>query len=704
MTRTALVVVSYASHALLERHLAATTAGAAGEDSPTVVVVDSFSDEREREAVARVTREHGWLLVTTVRNGGFGAGVNAGARRARELGCDVLVVLNPDLDVDAATVEALAQVVRDDPSTLVGPRIVKPDGLPWFAGGTLDLRTGRTRTTVAPGAAVQWVSGACFAVSTDLWHTVGGFDEDYFLYWEDVDLSWRVRAAGGRLLVREDLVAIHEVGGTQATAGTRAKSLGYYRHNCRGRLLFAAKHLPPAAARHWAGTAPRYALEVVLRGGRRQLLRSPAPLVAAALGTLDGLRAVRRRELTASPAPDSRSRPRRLLVAHPSPDLYGSDRQMLETVAAAVAVGWDVEVVLPCSGPLVPHLQALGAGVRFADVPVLRKAVMHPRRLLGFAAASAVAVRSIRSALRADPPDLVYVSTVTIPVWLLGARLAHVPAMCHVHEAEEGHPRLVALALAAPLALADRVVANSEAARRALERAAPRIGRSVRVVHNGVPARPQVPAPRERTPDEPWELVLVGRLSPRKGIDIALEAVALLAAEGRDVHLSVCGTIFGGYEWYERDLRERASRPDLAGRVDLLGYVHPTWPLLDAADVVLVPSRTEPFGNTAVEGLLARRAVVASGVQGLNEVLTDGRTGLLVPPGDPVALAAAVALLIDDPDLRSALAENGYADAVQRFSTQRYAEALQRELDLASSARPARRFTRLTERRTRRFG
>ena len=67
------------------------------------------------------------------------------------------------------------------------------------------------------------------------------------------------------------------------------------------------------------------------------------------------------------------------------------------------------------------------------------------------------------------------------------------------------------------------------------------------------------------------------------------------------------GTTFPGYEWFEQRLRERAARPDLAGHVRFAGYLHPTWPALADADVVLVPSRVEPFGNTAVEALHARR-------------------------------------------------------------------------------------------------
>ena len=99
----------------------------------------------------------------------------------------------------------------------------------------------------------------------------------------------------------------------------------------------------------------------------------------------------------------------------------------------------------------------------------------------------------------------------------------------------------------------------------------------------------------------------------------------------------MAGSVFPGYEWYEAELRERAGRADLEGHVELLGYVHPTWPVLEEADVVMVPSRVEPFGNTAVEAMHAARPLVASRVQGLAEVVTDSVTGLLVPADDAQA-------------------------------------------------------------------
>lgn len=367
----------------------------------------------------------------------------------------------------------------------------------------------------------------------------------------------------------------------------------------------------------------------------------------------------------------------RAVIAHPSSELYGSDRQLLETVSALVGAGWAVDTYLPVDGPLARELHDRGSVVRIGQFPVLRKSALRP---LPFAQLTVAMVRSTlraRRLLRRDRPTLVLVNTVTVPSWLAAARLAGVPTVCHVHEAEDGQSTVVRTLLVAPLLLAQTVVANSQAAADVVARGVPRLRRRTVVVHNGVPSPTSPLRPlRERAPGAPVELALVGRLSPRKGIDVALEATAELVARGYDVHLSVCGTPFTGYEWFEAELTERAARPDLAGRVDLLGYVHPTWAILDRADIALVPSRVEPFGNTAVEAMLAGRPLVASRTQGLREVVRDGQTGVLVEPGDPHALSLAIEGLINDPERARTLARGGFDDASQRFSSSTYRRAI----------------------------
>jgi glycosyltransferase involved in cell wall biosynthesis len=366
-----------------------------------------------------------------------------------------------------------------------------------------------------------------------------------------------------------------------------------------------------------------------------------------------------------------------VVVAHHTPDLYGSDLQLLESVSAMVAGGFSVVVTVPYDGPLVPLLRERGARVHFLDMPVLRKSLLTPRGILALAGDSARGLwRAVRF-LRRHQAAAVYVNTLTIPVWLLAARLARTPSLAHVHEAQDDGPRALRAVLVAPLLLARTSVVNSGASVRSIRNALPAAARRSTVVYNGIADAPEAPHPPEPVlPGTPAHLVQVGRLSPRKGTDVALEAVAELTRRGRDVRLDVYGTVFEGYEWFEEQLRERASRDDRRDRVTFGGYVHPTWAALEEATVVLVPSRTEPFGNTAVEAQLAMRPVVASAVQGLTEIVTDEETGLLVPPEDPVALADALERLLDDPPFAAGIASAARAQALARFSSAGYRQRI----------------------------
>ncbi|WP_083749465.1 glycosyltransferase family 4 protein [Frankia sp. CcI49] len=366
---------------------------------------------------------------------------------------------------------------------------------------------------------------------------------------------------------------------------------------------------------------------------------------------------------------------RTVLFAHPSAELYGADRMLLDSVRGVVAAGARAIVVLPDRGPLWPLLEQAGAEVRAGDVPVLRKRYLRPHRAFGLAVRMVAAVGRLVRLIRLVRPDVLYVNTITIPVWLVAARLCRLPSLVHVHEAERTG-RLVGVALTAPLLLARTIVVNSSAAAATLAAAMPALAGRTELVYNGVaraggPALPPPLSPPVR-PGTPARLVLVGRLSPRKGTDVALDALLRLREAGRDVELDLVGSTFEGYEWYERQLRDATADPRLAGRVRFHGFQPDIEPFLRAADVVLVPSRVEPFGNVAVEALLAGRPLVASAAQGLVEIVSTERTGLLVPPDDPAALAAAVSALLDDWPYAARLAEAGRADAAERFGMERY--------------------------------
>ena len=327
-------------------------------------------------------------------------------------------------------------------------------------------------------------------------------------------------------------------------------------------------------------------------------------------------------------------------------------------------------MALPLDGPLVEVLREAGARVAVMPFTVLRKALLSPRGLAKLCVQAAPEIARLRAVIRASRAEVVLTNTVTIPWWPVAASAAGVPVLAHVHEAEDTQRRIIRAGLNAPLLAASRIVANSGAARDALLEVQPHL--ASRTEDHPLEVL------RRRRPGDPFRIAMVGRLSPRKGVDVALDAVGLLRRSGVDASLSVCGSVFPGYEWYEGELRERAAQPDLDGHVELLGYVRPTWPVLEAADAVVVPSRAEPFGNTAVEAMHAARPLVASRVQGLAEVVTDEVTGLLVPADDAEALAEALVRLATDPDLATRLAEQGEREAAERFSVVGYRATMAR--------------------------
>ena len=251
----AVVVVNYGSSGLLVEHLAPLTRRC---PELVTVVVDNFSSERERGLLVDLADREGWHTVLPTGNTGFGGGMNRGVLRAEQLGARTLLLLNPDAEIAEPALARLLTLSRELPETLFAPQILRPDGSVWFAGSDLYLEDGRTRSVKrrpsGPADVQPWLSGACLVLSDQLWQRIGGFDEEYFLYWEDVDLSHRVVEAGGAITVVTDAVAIHSPGGTQGRGAAHSgdpKSDLYYYYNIRNRLLFAARHLDSESIERW---------------------------------------------------------------------------------------------------------------------------------------------------------------------------------------------------------------------------------------------------------------------------------------------------------------------------------------------------------------------------------------------------------------------------------------------------------------------
>lgn len=185
------------------------------------------------------------------------------------------------------------------------------------------------------------------------------------------------------------------------------------------------------------------------------------------------------------------------------------------------------------------------------------------------------------------------------------------------------------------------------------------------------------------TPDGERRLLLLANLSPRKGVSEFIRAVALLRRRG----LSVPATLAGGGD-LDR-YRAEAAREDVADLCRFTGWIGraAVEALFGEAEMLVLPSFDEGLPMSILEALSARVPVVATPVGSIPEVLISEENCLLVPPGDPEALAAAIERLLTDPILRVRLAEAGRALYESDFAPDAYIEAL---LDVYGRAEKAR--------------
>jgi N-acetylglucosaminyl-diphospho-decaprenol L-rhamnosyltransferase len=297
----AIVVINYGSSALLAQNLVTVAQDLPGA---RVVVVDNRTSGEESRRVGELCRAQHWQALLLDENTGFGGGINIAVATSLTSEIRYLMLLNPDATIDAASVQRLLDHVAAHPLDLVAPRIVTPTGKHWAAGADLLLEHGEMRSWLKrtgeldPVREQPWLSGACLMLSRELWARTGGFDDDYFLYWEDVDFSRRALDAGAELVVDPLATAVHDEGSTHRGDTTpRAKSPIYYYYNTRNRLLFAAKHLGLEDQRRWRRSAPAVGYQILLQGGRRQLTNPRRTLIPAVRGTIDGLRLMRQQRL-----------------------------------------------------------------------------------------------------------------------------------------------------------------------------------------------------------------------------------------------------------------------------------------------------------------------------------------------------------------------------------------------------------------------
>ncbi len=365
-------------------------------------------------------------------------------------------------------------------------------------------------------------------------------------------------------------------------------------------------------------------------------------------------------------------------MLHSSAGRYGADRLLLTLASGLDRTRFTPVAVLPERGELAGLLEDAGVEAVVAALAVLRRAELGPRGAWRLLRADE---RELEAIARSCGAALVHSNTSVI---LSGQRLADGLGVPHVLHVRELYPRfpLAWQMWRRRLLRADRVVCMSEAI-------AEQFGGSSKavVVYDGVPRAPGR-GDRHRARAElgiasgSFVVALLGRISAWKGQDILARALAEPALAARSVVALIAGSPWPGAEAPQGELERLKADLGLGDRLRLVGFRDDVETLFAAADAVAVPStRPEPFGLVALEAAAAGLPVVAAAHGGLPEIIRHEETGLLVEPGSPPALAAALRRLADEPETAAAMGAAAAADVRARFRPEETVAALERHYD-----------------------
>ena len=351
-----------------------------------------------------------------------------------------------------------------------------------------------------------------------------------------------------------------------------------------------------------------------------------------------------------------------------------------EQVKALRDRGHDVRVVSP-KGWAPPGLSRWSSYRDVVAEDTVDDVVVHyPRKLtlpggrLGHRNADAflLGIRGTVRRIHAEWPIDVIHAHMMVPDGWAAARMGHelgVPAVGTAHRADvldvPAQGAKARMRVAEAIQTLDAVVTVSRAIGDAADAIA-RPRRPITVVPNGADAAvfmPRDPAEARRRLGIPAEgpvISYVGKLVPRKGVDTLIEAMGILAARAAGTPRLVMAGIGGMRE----PLEQRAAQLDVADRITWLGKVpHDDvgW-VMSAGDVFVLPSLSEGLPTVVCEAMACGLPVVATAVDGTPEIVDDPATGLLVQPHDAGGLAAALARVLDDPDMARAMG----AEALRR--------------------------------------
>jgi FkbM family methyltransferase len=375
-----------------------------------------------------------------------------------------------------------------------------------------------------------------------------------------------------------------------------------------------------------------------------------------------------------------------LCIFSHSSQMAGAERSLLSLVSELTAdYGANCSVLLPFDGPMVRLLQ--DAGAASTVVPYTwwcPNWVVSPEEATQSLGEGYAAVQKISAEIVALNPDVIMTNTMAIPWGAIYAQEHGLPHLWMVNEFGELDQNLhfffpFESVIGFIEKYSDKIVTVSNAVKNELFGNREDISTIYRSFSQ---IKESLPESEDRAPvfdlKDAFKLILPGTISEGKGqLDAVKAAIELVNNRDHNVELNLVGKASPDYQ---REIEGIIENADAEAYIRILPFTEDIYPVMNAADAVLVCSRMEAFGRVTVEAMLLNKPVIGTNTGGTMELIEEGRTGLTYEPGNAHQLANQIEKLIQDPVLRRTLAENGNKFANENFSKEKFSGAYYQEL------------------------
>jgi glycosyltransferase involved in cell wall biosynthesis len=351
-----------------------------------------------------------------------------------------------------------------------------------------------------------------------------------------------------------------------------------------------------------------------------------------------------------------------LLISH-SPNLYGAERCFLDLAEGLIESGHLFLVLCPAPGLLSEELRKLNIPVSYMYSPGIGKGSL--KDILFFILRFIPAVIQLSRWMKKQKINIVYSNTINVLHGSVAAKLTGARVIWHIHEVKPKKTFLTKIAGVVINLLSTDVIFNSRATMKAFKK---KPSSSWHVIYNGIEIRKYF---EKKEDDLNFVIGFAGQMAEHKKPERFLYAFSEVKKQIPNIK-----GIMAGDGPVLPTLRLLAKELAIADDITFTGFLYDLTLFYSKVDVLVLTSDYEPFGLVIVEAMNYGRAVIAANVDGVPEVVTDGKTGYLVPADDINAYAEKIIYLARNPKVRRKMGETARQQIKERFSKSRYQQEL----------------------------